>query len=101
MLARINTDIALANFEASVRNLVSDVEIAYWELYFDYRSLGTARQGATAPWHVAKDLQPLQPAPDAAARPPEASPAISITSSAAPAEQALNACTSPRRNCAT
>ena len=45
MLARINTDIALTNFEASVRNLVSDVEVAYWELYFDYQRFGTARRG--------------------------------------------------------
>ncbi len=45
MLARINTDIALADFEASVRNLVADVETAYWELYFDYRSLDAAYAG--------------------------------------------------------
>jgi outer membrane protein TolC len=45
MLARINTDIALASFEENVRNLVSDVEIAYWELYFDYQRFGTARKG--------------------------------------------------------
>ena len=40
MLARINSDIALANFEEAVRNLVSDVETAYWELYFEYRVAG-------------------------------------------------------------
>jgi outer membrane protein TolC len=45
MIARINTDIALANFEAGVRNLVSDVEIAYWELYFQYRSLDAVIAG--------------------------------------------------------
>ncbi len=45
MLARINTDIALASFEENVRNLVSDVEIAYWELYFNYQRFGTARRG--------------------------------------------------------
>ena len=45
MVARINTDIALANFEAGVRNLVSDVEIAYWELYFQYRSLDAVIAG--------------------------------------------------------
>ena len=42
MLARINTDIALADFEASVRNLVADVETAYWDLYLQYRSLDAA-----------------------------------------------------------
>ena len=45
LLARINTDIALATFEANVRNLVSDVETAYWELYFAYRNVDSAVQG--------------------------------------------------------
>ena len=39
ILARIRTDQRLADFEAGVRNLVSDVENAYWELYFAYRHL--------------------------------------------------------------
>lgn len=53
VLARINTDIALADFEASVRNLVSDVETAYWELYFQYRSLDAViagRDSALSTW---------------------------------------------------
>jgi outer membrane protein TolC len=53
MVARINTDIALADFEAGVRNLVSDVEIAYWELYFNYRSLDAVvagRDSALVTW---------------------------------------------------
>jgi outer membrane protein TolC len=53
VLARINTDIALADFESSVRNLISDVEVAYWELYFTYRNLDAARSGydsALATW---------------------------------------------------
>jgi outer membrane protein TolC len=45
MLARINTDISLADFEAGVRNLVDDVENAYWELYFAYRALAAAEVG--------------------------------------------------------
>ena len=45
LLARINTDIALATFETGVRNLVSDVETTYWELYFAYRNLDSALQG--------------------------------------------------------
>ncbi len=45
LIARINSDIALATFEGNVRNLVSDVETAYWELYFAYRNLDTAVQG--------------------------------------------------------
>jgi outer membrane protein TolC len=42
LLARINVDISLADFEGSVRNLVSDVENAYWELSFAWRNLETA-----------------------------------------------------------
>ena len=45
LIARVNADIALATFEAGVRNMVSDVETAYWELYFAYRNLDTAVQG--------------------------------------------------------
>lgn len=53
VLARITTDIALADFEAAVRNLVSDVETAYWELYFQYRSLDAViagRDSALSTW---------------------------------------------------
>jgi outer membrane protein TolC len=53
MIARIRTDIALADFEAGVRDLVSDVEIAYWELYFNYRALDAVvagRDSALATW---------------------------------------------------
>ncbi len=45
MIARINTDIALADFEDGVQTLVSDVEIAYWELYFAYRNLDAVIAG--------------------------------------------------------
>ena len=45
IIARINTDIRLADFEAGVRNFVSDVENAYWELYFAYRNLEAAKIG--------------------------------------------------------
>ena len=42
LLARINVDISLADFEAGVRNLVSDTENAYWELAFAWRNLETS-----------------------------------------------------------
>lgn len=45
VLARIRTDIALADFEAATRNMVSDVERAYWDLYFFYRNLEAAKVG--------------------------------------------------------
>lgn len=59
LLARVNSDIALATFEAGVRNLVSDVEIAYWELYYAYRNLDSAVQGrdtALQTWQKANAL---------------------------------------------
>jgi hypothetical protein len=45
LLARINSDISLAEFEAGVRNLVSDTEQSYWELYFSYRNLEARKAG--------------------------------------------------------
>ncbi|HWC91369.1 MAG TPA: TolC family protein, partial [Pirellulales bacterium] len=53
LLARINTDISLADFEGTVRNMLSDTENAYWELYFCYRYLEaqkTARASTLQTW---------------------------------------------------
>ncbi|QGJ69356.1 Cell division protein FtsK [Planctomycetales bacterium 10988] len=53
MIARLNNDIALTDFEASVRRLVSDVENAYWDLYFAYRDLDArvaGRDSALETW---------------------------------------------------
>ncbi len=59
LLARVNTDIALTSFEGAVRNMVSDVESAYWELYFAYRNLDAALEGrddALRTWQKADAL---------------------------------------------
>jgi hypothetical protein len=45
VMARTNDDLALADFEAGVRNLVYDVERAYWDLYYHYRNLAAAQAG--------------------------------------------------------
>lgn len=45
LIARINDDVALTNFEQGVIQLVSDVEQAYWELYFAYRNLEALQRG--------------------------------------------------------
>jgi outer membrane protein TolC len=42
LLARINVDISLADFEGGVRNLISETENAYWELSFAWRNLETS-----------------------------------------------------------
>jgi len=45
MIARINVDITLADFEAGVRNMTGDLERAYWDLYYNYRNLAAVQAG--------------------------------------------------------
>ncbi len=52
-IARINHDIALADLEVGVRNLVNEVEATYWRLYFNYRDLDAkvvGRDSALVTW---------------------------------------------------
>lgn len=44
LLARTRTDISLAQFEVAVRDLVANVENAYWDLYFAYRDLDAKKR---------------------------------------------------------
>ncbi len=58
LIARISADISLADFEAAVRNATVDVENAYWDLYFAYRSYDTAvvaHQSAFQTWRESQD----------------------------------------------
>ena len=60
LVARINTDISLADFELGVRNFANDVENAYLELYFAYRDLQArvdARNAALETWRRVRALQ--------------------------------------------
>jgi outer membrane protein TolC len=53
LVARANTDVELADFEIAVRDLVSNVENAYWDLYFAYRDLDAkiaARDASLTTW---------------------------------------------------
>jgi hypothetical protein len=53
VIARINSDVALADFEIGVRGFVSDIENAYWDLYFAYRDLDAkvaARNASLDTW---------------------------------------------------
>ncbi len=45
LIARVNEDVALADFEAAVIRLVSDVEQAYWDLSTSYRVLEATLKG--------------------------------------------------------
>jgi outer membrane protein TolC len=54
VVARLRTDVSLADFEMSVRDFVSNVENAYWDLYFAYRDLDArlvARDTALVTWN--------------------------------------------------
>ncbi len=48
VIARINTDMALADFEMGVRNTLQDIEETYWNLYYAYRSLSASGAGLDA-----------------------------------------------------
>ena len=43
LIAKVNTDITSAKFEQNVRDFVSNVTNAYWDLYFSYRDLDAKR----------------------------------------------------------
>ncbi|MDR2344880.1 MAG: TolC family protein [Planctomycetaceae bacterium] len=48
VIARINTDQAINDFEMATRNLVADVEKAYWNLYYAYYRLESVKSGRDA-----------------------------------------------------
>ncbi|TWT89881.1 Outer membrane efflux protein [Pseudobythopirellula maris] len=59
LIARANTDVQLAEFEIAVRNLVSNLENAYWDLYFAYRDLDAkiaARDASLETWRRVQAL---------------------------------------------
>lgn len=73
LIARINNDISIADFEESVHSLVMDVETAYWDLYLAYRNFDTAvvaRNAAIDTWRLTARQagEVLIPADEAQAR---------------------------------
>jgi outer membrane protein TolC len=59
LISRIRYDVTLADFELGVRDLMRDVEEAYWELYFSYRDLDArkiGRDSSLATWQRVKTL---------------------------------------------
>jgi outer membrane protein TolC len=48
MIARINEDVSLADFEKAVRDATFDVENAYWDLYVAYRTFDSVKAGRDA-----------------------------------------------------
>ena len=58
VVSRIGTDQEIANLEAQIQNLVTNVEIRYWELHCAYRNLEaskTGRNAALETWRIVKD----------------------------------------------
>lgn len=55
LIARVNADSSILDFEMGLRDLISDVENAYWDLYFAYRNLEAkiaARDAALNTWRI-------------------------------------------------
>ena len=59
LVARLQTDVELTEFEIAVRNLVSNLENAYWDLYFAYRDLDAKIQGRDAALDTWRRVQAL------------------------------------------
>ena len=60
LIARVNTDLSLADFELGIRDFVSDIENAYWDLYYAYRNLDSklsARDAALKTWRRVRSLK--------------------------------------------
>lgn len=59
MIARIRADVGLAEFEIGLRDFISNVENAYWDLYYAYRDLDAkvrARDAALETWRQIEAL---------------------------------------------
>jgi outer membrane protein TolC len=60
LIARINSDISLADFEQGVIGLLNDVESAYWDLlfaYYDLEAKVAGRESALRTWQRVNKLQ--------------------------------------------
>ncbi|MEZ6090167.1 MAG: TolC family protein [Pirellulaceae bacterium] len=47
VIAKVNNDVSVAEFELAMRNFVSDVTNAYWDLYFAYRDFDAKQLALT------------------------------------------------------
>ena len=68
VIARINSDITLSDFEVAIRNLVKDIEDLYWDLHLAYRIYHTqkvALDSAEQTWRMIEG-DPRRPAAEKA-----------------------------------
>ena len=103
MIARIRTDQTLADFEGGVRNLMRDVEDAYWELYFTYRDLEARKMGRDSALETWKKTHALYLHRHRAAAAPIARPrpARNTSCSAARSSRRSPKCSAPKIGCDT
>ena len=52
VIARLNADITIAQLEIALRDFLSDVENAYWDLYFAYKDLEVKRDARDRTLHT-------------------------------------------------
>ena len=57
LIARTNTEISQADFEEQAREFVSNVENAYWDLYYAYRELNAQTDARDAAYAVFKNTE--------------------------------------------
>jgi hypothetical protein len=69
LIARVNTDISAAEFEVAIRDLVSNVENAYWDLYFAFRDLDAKILARNTSLEVWKSIAVLRLAEQAGGKP--------------------------------
>jgi outer membrane protein TolC len=69
LIARVNTDISAAEFEVAIRDLVSNVENAYWDLYFAFRDLDARIQARNTSLEVWKSIAVMRLAQQAGGKP--------------------------------
>ncbi|QEG34342.1 TolC family protein [Bythopirellula goksoeyrii] len=60
IISRIREDIALVDFEEGIRNVMLEVEDAYWELYFAYRDLDARKIGRDSALETWRKVQALK-----------------------------------------
>lgn len=57
VLARLNTDISQLDFEIAIRDMINNVENAYWDLYFAYRHLDSRIQARDAALETLRKIE--------------------------------------------
>lgn len=58
VISRLGTDQSIANIEAQLQNMVTNIEVRYWDLQCAYRNLEAAKEGRDAAletWRIVKD----------------------------------------------